>query len=392
MSRRTAEPEAVAGETRRTVRVLYLTMNPNRASTTVPTEGWFRFLPALGLEPVLVSHQAGAFHEWVTDNSFPAYHVRMPLPQAFGPTGLAVSLARLSRIVIRHRIDLVHANEQDIYPAGYYLARLFNLPIVVSIHSTMTRGQCEWTFGRRRPPDRIFFVSNSFAAEMAPALRGVVSDSRSAVLHNGVDLHHFAPDALLGRQFRETHAIGSGPVIGVACALRPGKQLEHLFEAAARLDDAGLRVVIAGGPVPGDELYAVQVIKHGKALLGKRLLHFGHLDELRGFYNSLDVCVNTSKQESFGISVLQAMACGCPVVGYPSGAVAETVLPNGGEITPQDRVDQLSSALGRWITDPAKRAVASRDARLRASRFDIRSLSHDLWEEYLRITTPAHPA
>lgn len=42
------------------MRVLYLTYTPfpGRASTTVPTEGWFQYLPAKRLEPVLISHQA----------------------------------------------------------------------------------------------------------------------------------------------------------------------------------------------------------------------------------------------------------------------------------------------------------------------------------------------
>ena len=46
------------------MRVLYLTMNPNRESTTVPTEGWFRLLRDRGLEPVLVSNTSGAFQAW----------------------------------------------------------------------------------------------------------------------------------------------------------------------------------------------------------------------------------------------------------------------------------------------------------------------------------------
>ena len=37
------------------MRVMYLTINPNRESTTVPTEGWFRVLGPKGLEPVVVS-------------------------------------------------------------------------------------------------------------------------------------------------------------------------------------------------------------------------------------------------------------------------------------------------------------------------------------------------
>ena len=49
-----------------TVRVLYLTMNPNRASTTVPTECWLRLLPARGLEPARSSRSSNCSSRGVT--------------------------------------------------------------------------------------------------------------------------------------------------------------------------------------------------------------------------------------------------------------------------------------------------------------------------------------
>src|SRR2546423_10477534 len=86
------------------MRVLYLTMNPNRQSTTVPTEGWFRELRPKGLEPVLVSNEIGSFHQWVAAQGIPAYHVPMPLPNDFSATRLIWPLWKLRGIVKRHRI------------------------------------------------------------------------------------------------------------------------------------------------------------------------------------------------------------------------------------------------------------------------------------------------
>jgi hypothetical protein len=60
-------------------------MNPNRQSTTVPTEGWFRFLPARGLKPVLVSRELGAFHEWALEQGIPAYQDALPFPSKGKP-------------------------------------------------------------------------------------------------------------------------------------------------------------------------------------------------------------------------------------------------------------------------------------------------------------------
>jgi glycosyltransferase involved in cell wall biosynthesis len=357
-------------------------MNPNRASTTVPTEGWLRFLRPAGLEPVLVSHEIGAFHTWAVEQGFPALHVPLPFPDKWRPLSFVRSLWRLQQVVRRHRIQLIHCNEQNIYPIGSYLSRLCRIPVVVSVHFTMDRGYCQWAFGGRRQPDRIFFISRGNLEACRPGVDGVISEERWRLLHNGLDLEHFRPDEDWGRRFRAERRLGDGPLIGVACALRERKQLEHLFKAAACLP-SGVRVVVAGGAVPDEREYAESVIREGSSLLGDRLAHVGHLTELRGLYNALDLFVNTSREEACSISVLEAMACGCPVVGYPSKSVDTQVLPGGGEIVEQDSVDRLSAALKGWLSDPARVAAGRLGARRRVEdEFDIRKIVDQLWREY----------
>jgi glycosyltransferase involved in cell wall biosynthesis len=167
--------------------------------------------------------------------------------------------------------------------------------------------------------------------------------------------------------------------------LRPRKQLEHLFRAAGRLEGS-IRVIVAGGPVPGDEAYAEQLLAEGRAQLGDRLQVLGHLDELRGFYNSLDLFVNTSQEEACSISVIESLACGCPVVGYASRSVDEQILPSGGEIVPQDDDQALTDALRRWLSDLDRLRAARLGARQQATTlFDIRELAGDLFAQYTAV-------
>jgi glycosyltransferase involved in cell wall biosynthesis len=367
------------------MRVLYLTLNPNRVSTTVPTEGWFRLLRARGLEPVLASSQSGAFQQWARDQGVPTYDVPMPFPSARDALSFGGALWSLVRIARRHRIDLIHSNEQDVYPVTQYAASLLRVPKVVSVHFTMDRGFCTWAFGGRRQPDRMFFVSRSNLEICRPALDGVVPEARWHVLRNGLDLDRFVPDTARRRQARAAYKVDGLPTIGVACALRPRKQLEHLFRAAAGLGSE-VRVVVAGGPVPGDEQYAEKLLADGRALLGSRLEVLGHLDELRDFYNALDLFVNTSQEEACSISVIEALSCGCPVIGYASRSVDEQVLPLGGEIVPQDDTSALASALQRWLADPSRLVAARAAARQQAeSLFDIRPLADDLYAQYDKV-------
>src|SRR5262249_11167778 len=160
--------------------------------------------------------------------------------------------------------------------------------------------------------------------------------------------------------------------VGVACALRPRKQLEHLFRAAARITVPDVRIVLAGAPVRGDETYAEELLAEARRLLGDRFVHVGHLRGLKPCFNALDLFVNPSQEEACSISVIESLACGCPIVGYPSTSVDEQVLPTGGEIVAQDSIDDLAKALDEWLSSSERLALARPRARQRAEEtFDI---------------------
>lgn len=372
------------------MRVLYLTLNPNRQSTTVPTEGWFRRLRPRGLEPVLVSSQSGAFQQWAREQGVPTYALPLPFPSRGRPLPFLKALASLYQIGKRHGVELVHSNEHDVYPIAQYAARLLRVPKLASVHFTMDRGFCDWAFGGARVPERLYFVSRSSQEVCRPALEGTVPESRWHVLRNGVDLQHFKPDPAARADARAKYGVGDAVALGVACALRPRKQLEHLFRAASRVSQP-IRVLVAGGPVPGDEAYAGQLLAEGRALLGERLQVLGHLDELRAFYHALDVFVNTSKEEACSISVIEALSSGCPVIGYASRSVDEQILPDGGEIVPQDDQLALTAALARWAADPVALSVVRAGARRQAERlFDANALADDLWAQYQAVIAERH--
>ncbi len=361
--------------------VLFLTDNAGRASTTVATRGWFEQLIPQGLRPVLASPVQGEFHEWAIASHVPSYRMELPFPDKRKPWAFASALWKLRRLVKKHRIQLIHCNEQNIYPIGRYLSRICRLPVVVSVHFTMNRGFCEWAFRGPRQPHRIFFISPGNREACRSSVEGIVEESRWRLLPNGLDLDHFTLDPPLGAEFRRTHGLGDGPLIGVGCAFRPRKQLEHLLQAALELPPE-VRVVLAGGPVADEREYAEALLREFRSRLGERFTYVGFLTDLRGFYNALDLFINPSQEEACSISVLESLACGCPVVGYPSKSVDSQILPDGGEIVPQDDIGQLTSAIRRWTQDPQLPTSRRTAARLQARRFDIRTLSLQLWDEY----------
>ena len=365
------------------INVLYLTNNAGRASTTVATRGWLQNLMPRGLHPVVVSPVCGEFQEWVESEGGTFYQLDLPFPSKTRLWPFARALWKLRRIVRRHRIDVIHSNEQDVYPIAGWLARLSRTPVIVSVHFTMDRGFCQWAFGRIHTPDRMLFISRGNVEACRAGVEGIVPENRWLLLPNGLDLRHYRPDDGRRRLFRAEHGLTDEVAIGVACAIRPRKQLEHLFEAVARDVGVPVRLFVAGGPMPGDEDYARALLDDARAKLGNRLVLLGYLEELRSLLNGLDVFVNTSKEEACSISILEALACGCPVLGYPSKSVDEQVLPQGGEMVPQDDVDRLTTSLRRWVADSDALSARRAGARRRVQEsYDIAALSEQLWREY----------
>ena len=375
--------ERIVQAPKQTINVLYITNNAGRASTTVATRGWLENLMPRGLHPVVVSPVGGEFQEWVESKGGTFYRLDLPFPSKTKWWPFVRSLWKLRRIVSRHRIDVIHSNEQEVYPIAGWLARLSRIPVIVSVHFTMERGFCQWAFGRIHNPERVLFISRGSLEACRESVEGVIPENRWMLLPNGLDLGHYRPDDDRRRRFRAEHGLANEVAIGVACAIRPRKQLEHLFEAVARDVGVPVRLFVAGGPVPGDEDYARALLDDARAKLGDRLVLLGYLEELRNLLNGLDVFVNTSKEEACSISILEALACGCPVLGYPSKSVDEQVLPQGGEMVPQDDVDRLTTSLRRWVADWDGLSARRSGARQRVQEsYDIAALSEQLWREY----------
>ena len=341
--------------------VLFVTSNANLGSSTRTLRDWLRLAPAHGVRPLVAAPPDGPLADVLAGDGVPVSVGDHPWPDRRRPWRGSPRLLRLAAWAKWERADLIFSNEHDVYPFVKALRRLTGLPAVCHIHFVVGADFADWAFGGL-PPDAAVWTSHSQRAGSASRVNPHVPPDRQAVISLGVDPDRFAaglPDRAAAK--RRFGLPASGRVLATASALRPRKRVHEFLDLFARLsaDRADLTCAIAGHVVPGDEGYKAELDRRVAALPDPakvRLL--GHTDEVAAFLRAADLFVSTSEHETFGMSVLEAMAVGTPVAAYEGGSVGE-VVADAGPVVPTGDLNALTAACEILLDDPAARAAAT---------------------------------
>ena len=172
----------------------------------------------------------------------------------------------------------------------------------------------------------------------------------------GVEAQHFRPG---GRDVRETLRLRQKRLVIAVARLVPLKNLQLLLEATAivrdRLPDVHL-LIVGDGPEAG-------MLKHRAAGLdlSDRVTFAGQVahGDMPMFYRSADVFALSSEFDNSPNAVLEAMACGLPVVATDVGGVRQFVTDgDGGIVVAPGDAAALAAALERFLTSPAAARAA----------------------------------
>ncbi|MBU0702637.1 MAG: glycosyltransferase family 4 protein, partial [Chloroflexi bacterium] len=197
---------------------------------------------------------------------------------------------------------------------------------------------------------RLIAVSEHAAAESARLLG--VSRERIDVIYHGVDPAFRPLPADEVAAFRRRRRLPERFVFFVG-TLEPRKNLARLVEAFARARDARIGLVLAGGK--GwlyDELFA-RVEALG---LSEQVIFPGYVtsEELPLWYNAATLLAYPSVYEGFGLPVLEAQACGTPVLTSNLSSLPEAAGDAAVMVDPYD-VEALADGLNRLLTDESLR-------------------------------------
>lgn len=265
-----------------------------------------------------------------------------------------------------HQPDVVHAH------ALYQTARLRRGPAAVVLNFP----------GEPNP---------RYAADIAMA-DGLIADGWAAAelpsklghpvhaVPKGVDSNRFQPD---GDSHRRALGLdGKHVVLGVGRFV-PIKNMALLIDAFAKTSAADPQahlIVIGEGPEHANLQALVE--RHG---IASRITFVGYVaqDDLAPYYRSADVFVLSSDFDNSPNVVLEAMACGIPVIATDVGGVKEYVRPQGGELVPRRDADAMAAAMGQWLGNPQRRKTAGAfNRRTVIEEFSWRASAQRLLEIY----------
>ena len=271
----------------------------------------------------------------------------------------------------RAQVDVINTHSStDSWLAALACATLHAPPPIVRTRHVSTplneRAATRWLYARAA--EHVVTTGEALRRELATRLH--IPDSRVTSVPTGIDLARFVPgDAHAARQrlgLRQQHTLGC------VATLRTWKGHDYLFEAIA-LDRTGWNewaiVIVGDGP------HRPKLEAHLAALgLGDTVRLVGQQDDVVPWLQAMDlVTLPSYGEEGVPQAIMQAMACGIPVVSTPVGAIAEAVDQEVTGLLVEPRsAEALALGLARLRDSTALRARFGTQARQRALRdFDI---------------------
>lgn len=214
----------------------------------------------------------------------------------------------------------------------------------------------------------------------------------AVVVRHGVDTEAFSPPADRARAWA-VRGLPGRYGIGVFGRIRPRKGTEEFIRAMIRVlpDRPEWTAVVVGQTT--EEFRPFERRLRGMledAGLSHRVHFTGFLRdsaEIPDWYRSLSVVVCPSRVEGFGLTCLEAMASGCPVVATATGAWPEIITEGqDGYVVPCRDADALANAILRTTEDPRKIQEMGQRAREKvASRYRVEDEAEGILAVYRRL-------
>ncbi|MBW7922560.1 MAG: glycosyltransferase family 4 protein [Rubellimicrobium sp.] len=256
-------------------------------------------------------------------------------------------------LTLDRRPRVWHARRNIEMLAGLALRNLLRKRLKLMFTSAAQRKHSAYTRWLIRRMDRVVATSARSAAFLRVP---------HVVLHHGIDTATFAPPDDRAALRRRLGLDPDAVILGCFGRQRPQKGTDLFVDAMIALlpERPGVQAIIMGGITSQFEGFVrEQKAKVTAAGLSDRIrfLPEDHGFSIAPWFQAIDLYVAPQRHEGFGLTPLESMACGTPVVATTAGAFEELVVHEGtGLIVPAGDPQALQSAIARALDHPEDRA------------------------------------
>lgn len=304
--------------------------------------------------------------------------IRIPAA-AKNPLTLIANARELEALIAERGVSLVHARSRAPAWSALMAARRAGAAFVTTYHGVYNqKGAIKgWYNGVMARGDAV--IANSHYTAGIVRQRHGTPDARLTVIHRGVDLARFSPEAVSRARIaglRARWGVGeTARLVVLAARLTRWKgQLATIGAASLVLAQPELAdvVFILAGDDQGRRGYRDELAARIEALgLSGRVLLTGHCDDMPAAFGAATLALVPSiEPEAFGRTSVEAQAMGCPVIVNDIGALPETIdagAPTGWTAQPGDEADLARTIAAALSLGPDRLDAIGRTARHHAA-------------------------
>jgi glycosyltransferase involved in cell wall biosynthesis len=300
---------------------------------------------------------------------------------------------RLSRYINCHKIDIVHTDySRDLFTLVPALKWSKPTPLVLHKHVGTIRP-------KNLPVHPYLYRNVDYVIAISKVIEKNLLETHPlrpeqvGIIHHGIDLDRFVPDAARRLRLREELGIAKHErLVGIVGRLNESKGHLQFLEVAKRIlpDFPDTRFVIVGEASRGENEEANNILDQiEKADLGDRMILTGYREDVPDLLGAMDLFLFPTHAEAFGLVIVEAMAMGVPVVSANCDGVPDIVQDGVTGILADPRdVEGLTAAVTDLLTDEQKRVAFGRAGSERArTLFSEEKMCGEMEELYRGLLT-----
>ena len=275
-------------------------------------------LPQSGWAARVVTPGEGPFTRAAREARVPVTVYTYQQPDFRHPTDTLKNFLAWRRIIREAQPEIIHANAYDAARSVMLSAKSLGVKVICHVRFPMTDQGKQWVFRGLPTPDAFVFNSQSLMDETWPILGKQCPRSRAYVVHNAVDLNAFTPSPWPNLPTLR---------VGIIANLTPMKAHEDFVRMASEVlkyrRDVEFWIIGEDTANIGREGMLRALAK--QLGIERQVKFLGHHSDIPKILRELHLVVLTSHIEPFGRVLIEAMACGRPVVATRVGGIPEVV-------------------------------------------------------------------